>query len=213
MRAMNKIFLVIVMMTTALTACAQGSSGSYTEGVHYKRLATTLFTSNPRKVEVVEFFSYGCGHCYSFEPLVQRWKKDLPEQTVFQYSPAVFNARMVPLAKAYYVAKALGVVDQVHPKMFTAIHVERKPMATQADVRNVFVSSGVDGEKFDNAYRSFAVNGQVRQAESRLRGAKVTGTPMLMVNGKYTIDVNDVGGQANMLKVATYLVNKELASK
>ena len=115
------------------------------------------------------------------------------------------------LAKTYYAAQILDVLDPVHGAMFSAIHRQRKRIATPEAVRAVFVDSGVDGKKFDRAFKSFGTDSMVRQAAARTEGARINGTPSLMVNGKYRIDTRQAGGQANMLKIAAFLADKELA--
>ena len=113
------------------------------------------------------------------------------------------------LAKTYYAAQILDVLDPVHGAMFNAIHRQRKRIATPEAVRAVFIDSGVDGKKFDRAFKSFGTDSMVRQF-ARTEGARINGTPSLMVNGKYRIDTRQVG-QANMLKIAAFLADKELA--
>ena len=95
--------------------------------------------------------------------------------------------------------------------MFNAIHRQRKRIATPEAVRAVFVDSGVDAKKFDRAFNSFGTDSMVRQAAARTEGARINGTPSLMVNGKYRIDTRQAGSQANMLKIAAFLADKELA--
>ena len=209
MRKISSWLVAAVLTVLTFTACAQNDA-SYTEGKHYKRLATPVFAGG-KDVQVTEFFWYGCGHCYTFEPLVSRWKKTLPEGVKFIYSPAMWAPVMSLHAKMYYTAQALGKFDDLHGAIFNAMMVEKKRLASEEEIKALFVANGVDAAAFDKTFSSFGVNGQVRQAESRMRGAKVSGTPMLMVNGKYTIDSRAAGGQANMLKIADYLIAKELS--
>jgi thiol:disulfide interchange protein DsbA len=115
------------------------------------------------------------------------------------------------LAKAYFAAQILDVLDPVHGAMFTAIHRQRKRIATPEAVRAVFVDSGVDAKKFERAFNSFGTDSMVRQAAARTEGARINGTPSLMVNGKYRIDTRQAGGQPNMLKIAAFLADKERA--
>ena len=102
-------------------------------------------------------------------------------------------------------------MDTVHGALFNAMHVQRQRLGSEAAVRDVFVANGVKAEDFDKAFDSFGVNSLVRQADARARSAKISGTPSLMVNGKYLISARKAGSQANMLKVAEFLIQKELA--
>ena len=95
--------------------------------------------------------------------------------------------------------------------MFNTIHRQRKRLSSPEAVRAVFVENGVDAKDFDRAFGSFGIDSMVRQAAARTEGARVQGTPSLMVNGKYRIDTRQAGSQANMLKIAAFLADKELA--
>lgn len=185
----------------------------YQAGTHYDVLSPALRGRNADKIEVLEFFAYSCGHCYNFEPLVQKWKQGLPVDVEFQPSPAIWNAAMEPHAKAFYTAQALGVLDKVHGALFATIHVDRKRLSSEAEIRQIFVANGVSAADFDKAYTSFGIGSQIRQAVSRQKGARITGTPEMLVAGKYQITTGKAGSQANMLKVADFLIAKERALK
>ena len=116
-------------------------------------------------------------------------------------------------AKAFYIAEVLGVKAVMHPVIFDAMHVQRKRLVSRLALRDLFEDNGVDPEQFDNAYDSFGVNSQVRQADARARSAKVSGTPTLMVAGKYLIETGGAGNQTNMLEIARHLIEKELAAR
>jgi thiol:disulfide interchange protein DsbA len=184
----------------------------YQEGVHYDLINPVVRTADPDKIEVAEFFWYGCGHCYTFEPMVMQWKKTLGDDVDFRGSPAIWNQKMELHAQAFYAAEALGVLDTMHPVIFQAMNVDRKRLGSEEEIQELFVANGVSAEDFSKAFKSFGVNSQVRQANSRARAAKITGTPSIMVNGKYSIDTRKAGSQANMLKIADYLVEKERAA-
>ena len=128
-------------------------------------------------------------------------------------SPAVWNDPMRMHAKAFYIAEVLGVKAVMHPVIFDAMHVQRKRLVSRLALRDLFEDNGVDPEQFDNAYDSFGVDSQVRQADARARSAKVSGTPTLMVAGKYLIETRGAGNQTNMLDIARHLIEKELAAR
>lgn len=195
-----------------LFAIAQGGSEQYQEGTDYDVISPALRTSNAGKIEVVEFFAYSCGHCYNFEPLIEQWKHNLADDVEFVPSPAVWNAAMEPHAKAMYTAQALGVMDTMHGALFAAIHVDKKRLASENEIRQVFVANGVSAEDFDKAYGSFGISSQIRQAVSRQKGARITGTPEIMVAGKYRVTTRKAKSQGGMLKVADFLIAKERAA-
>lgn len=198
----------VAALLLSVTAAAQTQ---WQEGEHYDLIKPEVRVSKDQVV-VTEFFWYGCGHCYTFEPMLESWAKTLPEGATLQGSPAMWNEDMKLHAKAFYAAEALGVYDTMHTVIFKAMHVDRKRLGSDKSIRELFVANGVDGDAFDRAFDSFGVNSQVRQAESRARAAKITGTPSLMVNGKYLISARKAGSQSNMLKVADHLVEMELAA-
>lgn len=186
---------------------------NWVEGTHYEVISPGLRTANPDKIELAEFFWYGCGHCYTFEPVIGQWKKTIPEDVDFRGSPAIWNKNMELHARAFYAAEALGVLETMHPVIFQAMNVDRKRLGSEEEIAQLFAANGVAEEDFTKAFNSFGVSSQVRQANSRARAAKVTGTPSLMVNGKYQISTRQAGSQANMLKIADYLIEKERAAK
>lgn len=200
------------LIAALMLSVSVSADTEWKEGEHYDLIKPAVRVSKDQVV-VTEFFWYGCGHCYTFEPMLETWAKTLPEGAVLQASPAMWNEPMALHAKAFYAAEALGVFDTMHPVIFKAMHVDRKRLGSEAAIRELFVANGVDGAAFDRAFGSFGLDSQVRQAESRARAAKITGTPSLMVNGKYLIEARKAGSQANMLKVAEYLVQQELAAQ
>lgn len=206
---MLKRFLVLALMILAPLAASAQDGQTWEEGTHYDVINPAIRTADPDKVEVVEFFWYGCGHCYTFEPLVSRWQKNLDDDVTFVGSPAVWNKPMELHAAMYYTADALGVLDSMHTVLFQAMNVDGKRLASESEIRKLFTDNGVSAEDFNKAFGSFGVNSQVRQANSRARAAKITGTPEMMVNGKYRISIRKAGSQANMLEVADYLIEKE----
>lgn len=208
----------IALFTLALVLSAAFSARTlaaepWVEGQHYQVIAPPVAVGNTEDVVVTEFFWYGCGHCYTFEPMLTAWGKQLPEGAVVQPSPAVWNDPMRMHAKAFYIAEVLGVKAVMHPVIFDAMHLQRKRLVSRLELRDLFEDNGVDPDKFDKAFDSFGVDSQVRQADSRARSAKVSGTPTLMVAGKYLIETRGAGNQTNMLEIARYLVEKELAAR
>jgi len=204
--------LPLLVLSLSCAASEEPAALEYEAGKHYDVISPAVRTSNPDKITVTEFFWYGCGHCYNFEPLIQAWKKELPEDVEFTAMPAMWRENMVLHAQAFYAAQALGVLDKLHPALFQAMNVDRNPLNSEDDIEALFVANGVSAEDFHKAYSSFGVSSQVRQANSTARTAKLTGTPALMVNGKYFISSRKAGSQSEMLKVVDYLVEKERAA-
>lgn len=182
----------------------------FQEGTHYEVLKQPVRTITPGKIEVTEVFAYSCGHCFNFEPIVNAWKKTLPDYVQLVKSPAIWNASMEPHARMHFAAIALSVQDTISAAAFNAIHRERNPLKTQADIAKLFVAAGVDEAKFNETYNSFTVSSQVNQANARARSMMISATPEIVVDGRFRISTrfSGVESQSDMLKVANFLTNQ-----
>ena len=161
------------------------------------------------KIEVVEVFWYGCPHCYDFEPFLEDWLKNKPEDVEFKRMPGIFRESWVPHARAYYTALELGVLDAVHPAIFDAIHKKRQKLSSQSELRKLFAENGVDEDAFDNVYESEAVTDKVKRSLLMGRRYQIRGVPSIVVNGKYLTGASIAGSFENMLKATDQLVDKE----
>ena len=179
----------------------------YIEGEHYERLPQAVRTRDESKIEVVEMFWYGCSHCYDFEPLIKTWKGQQPDDVDFRPTPAAWAPAMEVHAKAFYAAQNLGVLDKLHGALFAALNVEKKQLAIEKELAELFARYGVEKEAFSKEFNSFGVQRQVKQAMSRMRSYRTQGTPEVIVAGKYRVSSRKAGGQAGMLAVASFLVD------
>ena len=200
--------LTAVTLTLSMAAVAQQN---YEAGRHYAVLDAPVRTRDASKIEVTEVFWYGCGHCYNFEPIINAWKKTMADDVDFQRSPAMWGGSMKLHGQAYYAAQALKVLDKVHTPLFVTLNVERKPLKAPESIAELFADYGVDKQKTLETLESFGVLSQVRQADARARSYKITGTPEVVVNGKYRVSGKMAGGQQQMIAVISYLVAKERA--
>ena len=201
----------LLLVAAPFISIAQAAEEAYVAGKHYALIDTPVRTRDSSKVEVVELFWYGCSHCYHFEPIIGAWEKTIPADVDFWRSPAMWNAPMKVHAQAFFTAKALGVLDQLHEPMFTTLLVERKRLNNVDDIADLFADYGVDREKVKKTFNSFSVVSQVKQADARARSYKIQGTPEVVVNGKYRVTAGLAGGQANMIDVMNFLIEKERA--
>ena len=209
-------FLKLTLATLFFVISAPlAHAADYKQGSDYQRIIPPVPTNTTDKIEVVEVFSYGCSHCFRFEPLVERWQKKLDDDVKFTYMPAifsragVFDATMEVYAKAYYAAEALGVLDKVHNAFFDAIHVNKNPLNTVAAVVKVVEQQGVDGQAFKKAMKSFTVAAKVRRAKELMGRYRVRGTPSMVVNGKYITSPTRQLSARNMLKLVDQLIEEE----
>jgi thiol:disulfide interchange protein DsbA len=203
--------LILLALLGASTVFAQPAL--YVEGTHYEAIEKPVRTEDPSKIEVTEVFWYGCPHCYAFEPLINSWAGKLPADVAFVRSPGIWSAIMETHAQIYYVAQTLNVLDKIHSVAFNEIHEKRNYLDTEEAVKAMFVGQGVSAEDFDKNWGSFAMTSAVKKAATRMRDYGVSSVPCLVVNGKYLITINDsVNTQAEMLKVADFLIAKERKS-
>ena len=183
---------------------------TYEEGKHYKRVDVPR-TIDSGKIEVLEFFWYGCPHCYSFEPYVSKWKQSQSDNVEFVRVPATFQPLWVLHARAYYALQMLDAGEKIHPKFFSEVHNKKNYMKT-FDALTAFVQQhGVDQSEFIDAMNSFTVENQVRKARKLVTDYKLNGVPAVAVNGKYLISASMAGSYDNMIKIMNYLIEKETA--
>lgn len=179
------------------------------KGEGYETIDPPQPTDNPGKVEVIEFFWYGCPHCYRFEPALQKWLKTVPDHVNYIPQPTAFNATWAKHARAYYTAEALDILDKTHEDFFNAIQIEKKRLDKEDVLADFFVAHGVSKKDFTDTYNSFLVEAKTRQAESVAARYGVTGVPAIVVNGKYRISGTTAKNYENMIKVMDYLIKKE----
>jgi thiol:disulfide interchange protein DsbA len=153
------------------------------------------------KIEVLEFFWYGCIHCYNLEPKLETWLKGLPKDVEFRRVPAVFNERWAHDASIFYAFEALGVLDKVHRPFFDAIHRDRLRTDNWQNLSAWLEKQGVDAKKFETTYKSFGVQSKTKRAVRLTSGYKIDGTPAMAVHGRYTVPSSDA-----MLNVVNHLV-------
>jgi len=183
------------------------------EQAGYETLSVPQPTQNPDKVEVIEFFWYGCPHCYDFEPLLEEWLKNKPKNVEFIRQPAVFSELWSKHAKAYYTAEALGVLDKVHADFFNAIQIKKEALDTEEALAKFFAAHGVDEAQFHEAYNSFVVDAKMRQAPQMATRYGITGVPAIIVNGKYKTNGKLAGSHEKMIEVMNNLIKQESPAK
>ncbi|MBX3644923.1 MAG: thiol:disulfide interchange protein DsbA/DsbL [Rubrivivax sp.] len=188
-------------------ATSAGAQGGPVEGTHYTKLAQPVPVSVPAgKIEVIEFFSYGCPHCFALEPTLEPWAKRLPDDVVFKRVPVGFNALYENYQKIYYALEAMGQVENMHRKVFNAIHQQRLRLDKEADIAAFMTANGIDGAKFVELYKSFTVQTKAKQAQQLSQAYKIEGVPTLAVQGRYTTSGSQAGSNERALAVADALV-------
>lgn len=181
------------------------------EGLDYIKLDKPAPTEAVKgKVEVVEFFWYGCPHCHAFEPQLEAWLKVLPKDVHFRRSPAAFRPEWVPQQHLYFTLEALKLVDALHKKIFYAIHVEKIDLATRNQIMAWIPKQdikGLDMAKFTQTFDSFNVGSKATRATQLQQAYHVDGVPSLGVAGQFITDGGKAQGMERALKIVNALVN------
>ena len=204
-----KKFLVSGIATALFAFSASSMAADFVAGKDYKVLANPGTVEVPGKIEVREFFWYGCPHCFILEPHMQTWLKKMPKDVNFVRTPAAMNPVWEQNARGYYVSEALGVRKRTHLPLFHAINEGTQQIFDQASQAKFFVNYGVPEAKFNSMYNSFAITSKVAQAKKLAQQYQLSGVPAVVVNGKYVVQ----GQDATVTDVVSYLVEKERKAK
>lgn len=191
--------------TTAVT------SAKFKEGTNYVRLVPTQATSvAPGKVEVVEVFWYGCGHCFALDPSLETWRvKGKPANVEFVRVPAMWNDTLRMHARVFYTAELLGKLEQLHTPIFREIHVKGNQLNSVEKVTAFFRENGVGTDEFQKAFSSFAVEAKLQRADVLNRRYRIESVPSLIVNGKYKTDVGMAGSEPQLYQLIGELAKSE----
>jgi protein dithiol oxidoreductase (disulfide-forming) len=166
---------------------AQRAAG-FQEGQDFLALDKRIPTEAQGKIEVIEFFWYSCPHCNAFEPALEEWIKKLPKDVSLRRVPVGFRDEFVPQQRLFYVIEAMGKLEELHKKVFYAIHVEKAKLNDQASITEWIVRQGVDKAKFEELYSSFSIQTKTRRATQLQNDYKVSGVPALGIAGRFYTD-------------------------
>ena len=190
LHSLHRLLLVLLACLFPLAAAQAADSSAppaFVEGRDYVRVPTPAPPAAPGKIEVVEFFSYTCPHCYDLDPTVRDWLKRKPENVTFMRIAVAFGASWEPSARAYYAAEALGVLDQIHRPLFDAIQREKRKLGSEDELAAFFAEHGVNQDAFRKAYQSFTTETQLRRANQLAQRYGVRGVPTVIVGGQYNV--------------------------
>ena len=204
-----KKFLFGSLSAAFFAISGSAMAAEFVAGKDYTVVPNPVQVEVPGKIEVREFFWYGCPHCFTLEPHMQTWLKKMPKDVRFVRTPAAMNPVWEQGARAYFVSEALGVRPKTHLTLFHAIHQGGQPILEKDAFAKFFTQYGVPAAKFDSVYKSFAITSKVTQAQDLAKRYQLSGVPAVAVNGKYIIQ----GEDAKVTQVLDYLIAKERAAK
>ena len=199
---------------------AQAPTYQYREGQHFERLVPTQPTfGGADKVEVVEFFWYGCPHCYDFEPTINRWDAEKPANVRFVRAPVMWNQAAELHAQLYYTVEALARTGDIengpafHAAVFDEFHRRNNQLIRMDAIRALFQRFGVSDTALDREWNGFWVSQQMRTARDLAspRRYNITGVPAIIVNGKYRTGAAEAGSYPELINVINELVARETA--
>jgi thiol:disulfide interchange protein DsbA len=176
----KQIFAVLALLCATHAFAAQ-------EGRDYTVLNPPQPTSSGNKIEVLEFFFYGCPHCYKLHPLMSAWEKKAPKDVQLTYIPTIFRDSWESMARTYYTLEAMGKPRYLHDELFDAWNRDNLDLSDASSVIDFVSKHGVDGKKFSQMYNSFAIQSKITRSKQMTQTYGVRGTPTLVVDGKYEI--------------------------
>jgi thiol:disulfide interchange protein DsbA len=186
--------------------------GGFVEGEHY------ILLENPRrvrtdKIEVMEFFSYGCIHCYNFDPELSDWVESKRDEVNFIRTPAISSDFWRLLGRNYYTMEKLGIIEKYHMPFFREIHDVKRNFSSVKRLSDYYDGKGTTGEEYEKVFNSPEVSRKMAVADQMGRRLLVVSVPTIIVHGKYMVNITRNVGVSRMLEVMDYLVDKELAEK
>ena len=204
----NTLFAAIATFAFSSVSSLANAADTYTAGKDYRVLMSKGTVDKPNQIEVREFFWYGCPHCFRLDPFISQWLKTKPADVNFVRTPAALNPVWEQNARGYYAVELLGKqTEAIHHALFSAIHdpLQPKQIFDQASLAAFYSSQGVDANKFNGLYNSFAVSGKIAESKKLAMQYQLEGVPALVVNGKYVVQ----GENGDALKIVNFLVEKE----
>lgn len=202
----KRFFTLLVLLSLAGFASAQGQK--IEEGFDYRILPIAQPVETKGKVEVIEFFWYGCPHCFDFETELSAWVKRQPKDVVFRRVPVAFRDDFMPHSQLFYALEAMGKGDAFNEKVMYAMHKENKRLLTENEIADWVASQGIDRNTFLATYRSFAVISKARAAKQMAEAYRIDGVPTIVMQGKYVTSPSIAGSKAKAIVVMDFLVEK-----
>ena len=181
----------------------------------YDVISTPIATLDPKRIEVVELFFYGCPHCFALEPDVVAWAKTLPKSVYFRRVPAVFTQtpHWIPLARAFYAAEVLGLTDKLHHDFFNAVHLSGQNLNDREVLLKLVQKLGANRKQFEQALDSPEVNKRVAQSQQFSNASGAKGVPAFVIDGKFQTSVTQTGTPERLFATMNDLITQARQNK
>lgn len=208
----RSLIITPIVFGFSLALSSRLAAQSFDEGIDYRVLRDPVPTGSPGKIEVLEFFWYGCPHCRSFERPLAAWKASVGPHVVFRKVHVSF--REEGHQRLFYTLETLGQADRLSARVFDAIHVAKQPMNSLSTLKDWAKQNGIDPQQFEQSWASFSVQSQMKRANTLMQAHRIDSVPQLSVNGRYVTSPAMVGGnQTRALQVVDFLVNLERTAR
>ncbi|WP_420427798.1 thiol:disulfide interchange protein DsbA/DsbL [Algiphilus sp.] len=211
MRRFLSRLAAVALLVSPLACTAQPET--YVEGEHYKEVRN-VETSEPGAIAVTEVFWYGCRHCYNFEPHINEWKRTKAEDVTFERLPTALGRSAGRLhVRAFYTAQELEVTDEVHGRIFNAIHQQGRSLASEDTLAGIFSQAGIEVDTFRKTFNSFTVENRTRRSEQRIADFGIASVPTVVVDGRWQVSAGQAGSFEEMISIINFLVDKARSNK
>ena len=200
---MKKYFLLLTILLSTIVFAVEPKFND-----NFKQTKNEIETSSPGKIEVIELFWYGCIHCYTMDPYLDKWADGLPDDVVFKRVPAIPRKSWVPGAKTYYALETLGLESQLHEKLFDAIHKQKNldPNDETELINWITVNGKLDKKKVKSAFNSFSIDSKLKKSYKIFKEAGATGVPTIIIDGNYMTSSTMAGGEQNAIDITNYII-------
>lgn len=202
MKMITNLVVAVALMTSGVAFAELQLGKDYT-------LVKPPQPTETKKIEVLEFFFYGCSHCFHLHPKLSAWEKSKPADVELVLVPTIFRDSWEPMARTYYALDSMGQVQKLHDALFNTWNLENTPLVEEAVIRDFVSKRGVDGAKFSAAYSSFSVQSRVTRSKQMARSYGVEGTPTMIVDGKYKISGLQPDDTIRVLKELIVMARKD----
>ena len=199
----------LTALFSILTLGAALSGVAYSQNKSYTEIKPTIATADADKVEVIEYFWFGCPHCFRFEPDINQWAESKPSHVEFIREAPPLNRNWRAHSEAFYAAQVMGVTDIMFEPFFNAIHVKRQRLNTADAIGDFVTKLGIDGKAFMKTMKSFEVDKRIRQAMQKARDAGISSVPSVVINGKYLTSGSMAGSNKKVIQVMKGLIARE----
>jgi thiol:disulfide interchange protein DsbA len=198
-----KSLILTAILISALSTNAVPTAAS---PAGFQKVRETTTRPDPARIQVIDFFWYGCPYCNLFEPQLESWLASKPDNVDFIRIPAVIRPGWSNLARAYYTGEVLGVLEQLHMQLFTAIHKEGQDLDDVNALAAIFAEQGIERARFEKTFDSDEVNRKVEEAAVLTRRYGIDSVPAIVVNGQYRTNPIVAGGASRIMDAVNELI-------